>query len=89
MQCLLDQPREDEVVGLDVLLPPDMVSLTNWRGRKGPWRRLQQRVSSYAMAALIAQAEVAGQYDVIARVVSGAHGLAVAQLLDPDVITRV
>ena len=41
------------------------------------------------MAALIAQAEVAARHGVIARVVSGAHGLAAAQLLDPEVITRV
>ena len=89
VQCLLDQLRGDAVLGLDVLLPPDLVSLVNWGGRKGPWRRLQRRVSSYAMAALIAKAEVAGRYDVIARVVSGAHSLAAAQLLDPEVITRV
>ena len=49
----------------------------------------QQRVSSYAMAALIAKAEVVGRYDAIARVVSGAHSLAAAQLLGPEVITRV
>ena len=68
MQCLLNQLRGDVVLGLDVLLPPNLVSLVNWGGRKGPWRRLQQRISSYAMAALIAKAEVAGRYDVIARV---------------------
>ena len=85
MQCLLNQLREDEILGLDILLPPDITSLTNWGGRKGPWRRLQQRVSSHAMAALIAQAEVETTYDVIARVISGAHSLAAAQLLHPEV----
>ena len=89
VQCLLDQLRDDTVLGLDVLLPPDLVSLFQWGGRKGPWRTLQRRISNFAMSALIAKAEVAGREDVIARVVSGAHSLAAMQLLDPEVITRV